>query len=130
MAIISAAYPKFVPAGYYGDTTTTRIKAVASSTNSTLVKSTAGSVLAITVANNAGAARYVRFYDKATAPTIGTDVPAFTLVLEATTAPCTISIPAGIPFSSGIGFGISTGVADSDTGNTSADDVHGFIIWS
>jgi hypothetical protein len=41
-----------------------------------------------------------------------------------------IQTDIGIPFVNGIAFAITTGVADSDTGQTSADDVHGVLIWS
>ena len=79
--------------------------------------------------NNAAAARYVKLYNKAVAPTVGTDVPLITLGVPASSA-ANLMIPnsgggqQGIGgFDSGIGIGATTGVADADTGAPSANDI-------
>jgi hypothetical protein len=79
--------------------------------------------------HNAGAAaRYIKLYDKATAPTVGTDTPLLTLGVPAGAA-VAVMIPnfqdgsAGIAFQNGIGIGATTAAADADTGAPTANDV-------
>jgi hypothetical protein len=129
MAISSTSFGRQCIASWYGDHAVARI-AAAAGTNATSVKTSAGSVNAIIAGNNAASARYVKFYDKASAPVVGTDTPLFTLILEASIAPALIKLDMGIPFSSGIAYAITGGVADSDTTAVTANDVHGCIVWS
>jgi hypothetical protein len=100
---------------------TARLLSAAATTNSTLVKSTPGRVSRVRGYNANAAARYLKFYNKATAPTVGTDVPILTLRL-APTADFDISL-GELFFSTGIGFGISTAAADADTGALTLADV-------
>lgn len=94
----------------------------AASTNSTNVKASAGVVGLVTVSNINAAARYLKLYNKATAPTVGTDTPVQTYLIPASSVQH-IPIPEkGIAFSLGIGFGLTTGVAASDTGAVSANE--------
>lgn len=130
MAIISAAFSRFVLSGWYGDPIVQRIKAV-SGTNATLVAGRPANVSSIVLCNHAASERFLKLFDKASAPVVGTDIPLFTLPIEQSVSPLVISIPAGgIPFASGLGFAITGGVADSDTTSVSADDLHGFLTWS
>lgn len=86
------------------------------------VKASAGQLYGWYLFNNAASTRYVKLYDKATAPTVGTDAPVFTLPVPAGAA-ANVAFPNGIAFSNGIGVGAVTGVADSSTGAPSANDV-------
>jgi hypothetical protein len=104
-----------------------RIKAAAS-TNSTNLKASAGVVLGYCFYNNTASAKYFKFYDKASAPTVGTDTPAFTVIIPASGG-ANIEFATGIPFANGIGYGITGAVTDADTTNTAADDVHGVVLW-
>ncbi len=130
--LATASWGKTVVGGFYGDPSATRIKALASSTNATSVKATAGMVHGIIVGNNAASARFLKFYDKASAPVVGTDTPLFTVIIPANTVspPVPFDSSIGIPFINGIAFAITTGIADSDTNGTSLDDVHGVLVWS
>ena len=85
------------------------------------VKSSGGEVGGWFLSNNASSPRYVKLYDKAAAPTSG-DTPKLTLLVPAGSAANVIA-PAGIDFTSGIGVRVTTGVADSDTGAPTANDV-------
>lgn len=51
----------------------------AAATNAAVVKATAGNLLEISVSNLTAAIIYVKLYNKATAPTVGTDVPLITI---------------------------------------------------
>lgn len=86
------------------------------------VKSSAGQLYGWYIFNNAATTRYVKLYDKATAPTVGTDTPVFTLPIPAGAA-ANVAFPNGIAFTNGIGVGAVTGVADNSTGAPSANDV-------
>ena len=72
--------------------------------------------------NNAAATRYIKYYDKATAATVGTDTPKLTFPVPAASG-AVVEIQGGIEFALGISVGASTGVADNDTGAPAANDV-------
>lgn len=86
------------------------------------IKGSTGQIYGWYFYNNASSVRYVKLYNKATAPTVGTDTPVMTVPLPANAA-ANVSFPNGIAFSSGIGIGASTGVADADVGAPAANDV-------
>jgi hypothetical protein len=65
--------------------------------------------------NAAASVRYIKFYNKATAPTVGTDTPVMTYPLPAGAA-ANVAFPNGVAFSLGIGVGATTGLADNSTG--------------
>lgn len=74
--------------------------------------------------NYAAAVRFVKFYDKATAPTVGTDLPKIVIQLAAGQ---TIPLYAGElgirEFTLGLGIGITVLGVDSDTTAVTAGDV-------
>ena len=97
----------------------------AATTNSTLVLTGARRLVGGAVHNVSAAVKYFKLYNKATAPTVGTDTPILT-----------IAIPAGqtiyigdcigiyaLPFSLGLGYGITGAAADADTTALTAGDV-------
>lgn len=95
----------------------------AASTNATVVKASAGTLYSVTVSNTGAAARYVKFYNKATAPTVGTDVPVFTIQVA---SGATLNVPFGTTghrFATGIGLAITANAADSDTTAVGAAEV-------
>jgi hypothetical protein len=60
-----------------GSTTPSKITATsAATTNATSSKTTAGNLYEITVSNPSAATVYLKLYNKATAPTVGTDIPS------------------------------------------------------
>lgn len=82
----------------------------AATTNATSVKASAGTVYSIQASNTGAAVAFLKLYNKASAPTVGTDVAVMTLILPAGGG---IVIPPndiGIAFTTGIAFAI-TGVA-------------------
>lgn len=95
----------------------------AASTNATLVKSTAGSLVTLFITNFSAATKYIKFYNKTTAPTVGTDIPLFTIPVPATSF---LPVPIGEigdRFTSGIAYAITNALADSDTTVIAAGDV-------
>lgn len=94
----------------------------ANSTNATSLKATAGQLHVICIQNVAAAVRYVKFYNKATAPTVGTDVPVFIVGLPAAST-VTLTLPAPLNFSTGIAFATTNAAADADTTAITAGDL-------
>lgn len=104
-------------------TPTTTFTNSAATTNATNIKATAGTVWSIVASNANAAARYVKFYNLTTAPTVGTSVPTFTIAIPANG---TVQIDGGangIRFGTGIALAITTGVADSDTTAVAANEI-------
>lgn len=105
---------------------TSRIVSAAASTNATVAKASAGRVFTITGRNVNAAARFLKIYNKATAPVVGTDTPTHTIPL-APTANFSFSLE-GRYFSTGIAYALTTGVADADAGALTAGDIIGLNI--
>lgn len=102
--------------------------AAAASTNATSVKAAPGSIAGIYVFNNNAAIRFLKLYNKASAPTVGTDVPVMTIPIGPGAAR-SIDPPGGIEFTIGIAFATTTGIADNNSGAVGADDLHGIITY-
>lgn len=86
-----------------------------------IVKAYAGGVFDLSVSNANAAARFLKLYDKATAPT-ASDTPIRTYYLPPLSL-TPIPVPDGINFVNGISLRASTLVADSDNTAPSANDV-------
>lgn len=97
----------------------------AASTNATSVKGSAGQVYSIMATNTNAAVRYLKLYNKASAPTVGTDTPVQVYALPGATTGggFSLNIPVGMVFSTGIAFATTTGAADSDTGAVAANEI-------
>ncbi|MGY3392937.1 hypothetical protein ACVWW6_005528 [Bradyrhizobium sp. USDA 3311] len=109
-----------------GISTTNRLLSAAATTNATNAKGSAGRLYSIQGYNAATAVRYLKLYNKATAPTVGTDTPVKTLVLPP--GGFAFDWPIGYSFGTGIGYGLTTGSADNDTGALTAGDVLGLNL--
>ena len=98
------------------------VAAAGANQDSQSVKGSAGTLYGVQLGNVAAAARFVKLYDKATAPT-SADTPVKTLIAPASGG-SNVPIPAqGIAFAAGIAFRVTTGMADNDTGAATAGDV-------
>jgi hypothetical protein len=94
----------------------------AASTNATSVLARATKLHGILVINTTATLYYLKFYDKASAPTVGTDVPVLTIPIPASTtgagiASAVIGGADGAQFSLGLAFACTAAMVDSDTGN-------------
>jgi len=102
----------------------------AATTNATSVSAVANTLLyGIYISNINAAVRYVKFYNKASAPTVGTDTPVFVLAVP-TAAPVALSFPAGINFTTGLAFATTTGAADSDTAAVALNEVIVNLVYA
>lgn len=97
----------------------------AATTNATVVKASAGQVYSVQVFNVNAAARYLKLYNKATSPTVGTDVPVKTILIPGNTAGAGTALKwtQGLAFSAGISFALTTGVADADVAAVAASEI-------
>lgn len=95
------------------------------STNANVVKTSGGNLYSIVAIGLTSTVRYLKIYSKATAPTVGTDVPLMTIPIPANTQGAGVAIPfaMGVNFPLGIGIAITSGSADNDTGAIAAGDV-------
>jgi hypothetical protein len=103
----------------------------AATTNATSVKASAGVLYCIVAFNLNAAVRYLKLYNKASAPTVGTDTPVMTVPIpaSATGAGFVLPIPPGVDFSTGLAFALTTAAADADTGAVAANELFVHLIY-
>jgi hypothetical protein len=94
----------------------------AASTNAANIKATPGKIVGFNLLNLAATARYVKFYNKATAPIPGTDSPQETVLVPAG-GQVMIDRAFGTLYSVGIGVSINGGALDTDATAVAANDV-------
>jgi hypothetical protein len=97
----------------------------AATTNATSVKASAGKLVGGVIANMTTSVRYFKLYNKASAPTVGTDTPVYTFPLQPNTTYYVADMIAmlGDQFAAGIAYAITGGLPDSDTTAIAANDV-------
>lgn len=95
------------------------------STNANVVKNSGGNLYSIIAIGLTSTVRFLKLYNKATTPTVGTDVPVMTIPIPANTQGAGVALPfsMGVNFPLGIGIAITSGSADNDTGAVGAGDV-------
>lgn len=94
----------------------------AASTNSTNVKGSAATLYAMAAFNDDTVPYYVKTYNKATAPTCGTDTPVHTYEIPASSSGYTLSLgAAGAAYSLGLGLCVTKAITDADTTATIAN---------
>lgn len=92
----------------------------AATTNAAVVKASAGSLFEVAITNTTAAAIVVKLYNKATAPTVGTDVPLLAVPV-AVGSVATIGFPEiGKRFSAGIAIATTAAIATTDVAAISA----------
>lgn len=102
----------------------------AATTNATSVKTAAAAVNAIVVSNNGATVAYLKLYNKASAPTVGTDTPVATILVPISG---TVSIQASGPamrFTTGLAYAITGGAPVADTTAVAANQVTGMINYT
>ena len=119
-AQVSATQPVSGTVTITNPTGTTYNVVTAASTNSAVVKASAGTLYEIAISNPTATAAYVKLYNKATAPVVGTDVPVMTISVPATSAttmPIALTFgQVGKRFAAGIGIACTAAAAATDTG--------------
>jgi hypothetical protein len=78
--------------------------------------------------NNAVTVRYVKIYDKNTAPVLASDTPLMTIPVPAQGG-ANIEFIGGVILELGLGIACTTGVADNDVAAPSANDLITNILY-
>lgn len=95
----------------------------AATTNATSVRASAARLMMVVASNVNAAARYLKLYDKASAPVVGTDVPLLTIPIPAT-GQVSVELGAmGLNFANGLALAITAGAADTDVAAVAAAEV-------
>jgi len=96
---------------------------MAATTNATSVKASAGTINTLIICNNATSKRYFKLYNKASAPTVGTDTPIITYMVPPGE---THELPTGaygLRLTTGIAYAVTTGIAVSDATAVALNDL-------
>lgn len=104
-------------------TPTTTFTNSLATTNATVTKASAGSVWSVVVSNINAAARFLKIYNKASAPTVGTDIPVIVIPIPAGAVVQVHGGSNGIRFATGISWALTTGSADTDTAAVAAGEI-------
>lgn len=115
------------PAATIAGTTPFKILSAAT-TNATSVKTTAARLLGGVIGNTTAAWKFLKIYNKASAPTVGTDIPVFTIPIPPNGA-ISLRGTLGVTMATGLAFAITGGSADLDTTVTAVGDVVGYLEY-
>ena len=108
---------------------TSRIASAAASVNATSAKASAGNVFKVFGNNVKASVIYLKIYNKATAPTVGTDTPVLTVPIAASGRfEIDIGGANGFYLGTGIAYGFTTDAADNGTTALLAADILGFTL--
>lgn len=96
----------------------------ANSVNSTLVNGYPCYLTGVSAFDVNASPAWLKFYNKATAPTVGTDTPFMTIEVPGNGVIENIVFPdGGIYFDTGLGFGVTTALADNSTAAVAANEI-------
>ena len=112
-----------------GLSTVGRLISAAATTNAASLKASAGRLYKVRGYNAAATALYLKIYNKASAPTVGTDTPVVTITLKPLDVFDVDFSGIGQFFAAGIAYALTTGSADADTGALTLADVTGLNLW-
>lgn len=107
-------------------TTTSRVPSSANNTNPTIAKASAGVLFHVNGYNSTATVTYLKFYNTAGAPVVGTTPVFLTLALPPT------SVFAydldGVVFATGIAYGLTTDATDAGTTAVAAGAILGLNV--
>jgi hypothetical protein len=101
----------------------------AATTNAASIKATGANLYGISVMNASASTKYVRFFNRNTAPTVGTDVPIMVVAVPATSSKEIEYVPA-IRFGTGLAVAITGGAAVTDNTAVAAGDVQLLVSYA
>jgi len=123
---MSATVIKPIPGTYANGIpvqTTNYFLSSAASTNATCLKNSPGTIYSLFIHNNSGSARYLRLYDKASAPVVGTDTP-IAIIQVTPSVSKEMCLAHGITFRTGIAFALTNGGDLTNSTAVAADAIH------
>lgn len=89
------------------------------STNAANIRNAKAVLGEVTISNVTETACYVKFYNKSSSPTVGTDIPVLTIPVPANTT-VNMAFGLGKAFSTGLSIAVTAGAAATDTANAVA----------
>lgn len=101
----------------------------AATTNGAAVKASAGRVYGWQFSNTTAAFKFVKLYNLAVAPTVGTSVPVQTLAIPPNSA-IQYAGPIGVFHATGIAIAVTGGAADTDATAVAVNDVIGSLYYA
>jgi hypothetical protein len=104
----------------YKANTTHILPTSSGTTNATSVATAAADIFSIWVYNGNAAVRYLKIYNLAVAPTVGTSVPVLVIPLPPSQL-TQVSWAKGLYLSTGLAYALTTGAATSDTAAVGTD---------
>jgi hypothetical protein len=105
----------------------------AATTNAQSVKASAGQLYGYYISNVSAGVRFVKLYNKASAPTVGTDTPVLTFPIPTngtSGAGANVSFNPGIAFSTGIAIAITGADGTADTTAIGVGDVRLNLLYA
>ena len=114
----------------YTPTANTQYLNSAATTNATNYRTFATTVFNISAINSGTAVAFLKLYNKASAPVVGTDIPVLVLSIPANGVPLNMPLGTiGQRFSLGVGIAITNLIADTDTTAVAAGQVKTAITY-
>lgn len=129
--------PGYSYVGYFNGTSwdrqripssSSRIVSSANTTNATVAKASTGWLTSIVGLNTTGSVIYLKLYNKATSPTVGTDTPVLTIPIAASSFFSINLNTAPYYFSTGISYALTGAAADADTTAVAAGAITGLNL--
>lgn len=102
-----------------------RLLDITNSVTNTLISQRPARLFLVTGYNAAAATRFLKLFDKATAPAAGTDTPIWTEPMKTVDVTRLYFGSGGLSFQTGFGFAVTNLNADSDTTAPTAHDLLG-----
>lgn len=125
----ASSVPIYINGGTTGITESSLVSPSTSSitstagTNATAIKTTAGNLYATTITNFGATDVYVKFYNKTSAPTVGTDTPRLVIKVPANSDRTVEFGRTGVRYTSGIALAITGAQAIADATAVAANQV-------
>jgi hypothetical protein len=107
-----------------------RLVSALAGNNLTLARNTGCRLYKLNGYNASTGLRFLKLYNKSSAPVLATDVPLITLALKPNDYFEFNFADLGTGFSAGIAYALTTGVADTDTGALLAGDIVGLNLFN
>lgn len=105
-------------------TSTKKLTSCAATTNATSITTVPCDIYGIIATNTAAAVKFIKVYNKASAPTVGTDIPVLTICVPAGQI-ANIQFEQGFYLNIGLAFAITGADGDADATAVSAGDIKG-----
>jgi hypothetical protein len=101
----------------------------AATTNAASIKATGANLYGLSVMNASATTKYVRLFNRTSAPTVGTDVPIMVVAVPATSSKEIEYVPA-VRFGTGLAVAITGGAAATDSTAVAAGDVQLLVSYA